>query len=81
MQLEVARKANGFKTASETVRFALAQYDFDRFTPSKEKHIQISVRIPRLQRADLKRAARLKRVAVGELVRAAIENLKSRRKR
>jgi len=80
-QIEAARKARGFETASETVRFALAQFDFSRFTSAKERRLQISVRVPRSQRVDLRRAARQKGVAIGELVRAAIENLKTNRKR
>lgn len=80
-QIEATRNFHGFKTVSETVRFALAQFDLGVFTSAKERHLQISVRIPRVQRLELRRAARQNGVAIGELVRAAIEKLKTNRKR
>ena len=80
-EIETARKLNGLKSASETVRLALARFNFDKFEPNHEKHTQISVRIPGADRAKLKRVAKQKKASVGELIRAAIENLQGPRAR
>ena len=74
-KIELARRSRGLKTASEVIRFALEQYDFESCKPVHDPHRQISVRIAPRQRATLKRYARAKRVSVGELLRFALEDL------
>ena len=68
------RKKHG-GTASEVVRVALARFDFAKFNPPRDLHAQISVRIPSNVRATLRRMARQKDASIGELVRAALEEL------
>ena len=63
------------KTASEVVRLALEDCDFESYRPSHDPHRQISVRISARQRATLKRYARTKQASVGELLRLALELL------
>ena len=69
------RKKHGLGTASEVVRVALARFDFTKFNPARDPHAQISVRIPSNVRATLRRTARQKDASIGELVRAALEEL------
>ena len=69
------RKGRGLKTASEVVRLAIAQFDFEACTPHHEPHRQISVRVAATQRAMLKRYARSKDTSVGDLLRLALEDL------
>ena len=61
------------KTASEVVRMAIGNFDFESCAPTRDPHRQISVRITPDQRAMLKRYARQKDASVGELLRLAIE--------
>jgi hypothetical protein len=63
------------KTASEVIRLALEQYDFEAYHPNHDPHRQISVRISARQRSALKRHARSKHASVGELLRLAVEKL------
>ena len=74
-KIKASRKARGLKTASEVVRLAIAQFDFEACTPDHEPHRQISVRVAAAQRAMLKRYARSKDTSVGELLRLALEGL------
>ena len=74
-RIEVCRRGHGFDTASEVVRTAIANYDFEGCTPARDPHRQISVRIPADQRSRLKRYARQKDASVGELLRLALEAL------
>jgi hypothetical protein len=80
-RIEACRKGHGFSTASEVVRTAIAQFDFDACQPVRDPHRQISVRITSDQRAMLKRQARLKEVSVGELLRLGLEALPVKPKR
>ncbi len=74
-KIKAARKSQGLKTASEVVRLAIGQFDFEACTPSREPHRQISVRVAAAQRAMLKRYARSKDTSVGDLLRLALEGL------
>src|SRR6478672_6850542 len=72
-RIEACRRGHQFSTASEVVRTAIASYDFEGCSPSRDPHRQISVRITSDQRAMLKRYARQKDASVGELLRLALE--------
>ena len=74
-KIETCRKGRGLKTASEVIRLALDQYDFEAYHPNHDPHRQISVRISARQRSSLKRHARTKHASVGELLRLALEKL------
>jgi len=77
-KLESCRRGHGLKSASEVIRLAISQYDFEDYKPVHDAHRQMSVRIGARQRATLKRYARKKHASVGELLRLALENLPSR---
>src|SRR5579883_1189046 len=77
-KIESCRRGHSLKTASEVIRLAIDEYDFDGYKPTPDPHRQISVRISGRQRATLKRFARAKHASVGELLRLALENLPSR---
>jgi Arc/MetJ-type ribon-helix-helix transcriptional regulator len=66
------------RNASEVIRLAIDQCDFDAYRPNHDSHRQVSVRIGVRQRAMLKRFARAKRSSVGELLRIALEELLSK---
>ena len=70
-----AKRGHALGSASEVVRLALEQFDLGSFQPTREPHVQISVRIAGKQRAELTRAAKRKDASVGELIRAALEQL------
>lgn len=72
-KVEILRKRLGVRTASEAIRAALLEFDFEGYVPQRDPHGQISVRIPGELRARLKRAARKNKASVGEMIRAAIE--------
>ena len=72
-QIESCRRKNGHKTASEVVRLALEEFDFERCDPARDPHRQVSVRLGANLRAVLKRYAKKKDASVGELVRFALE--------
>ncbi|MEO6876704.1 MAG: CopG family transcriptional regulator [Opitutaceae bacterium] len=74
-KIKVARKKRGLKTASDVVRLAIAQFDFEGCMPNRAPHRQISVRVAATERAMLKRYARSKDASVGELLRLALEDL------
>lgn len=74
-RIETCRRGHGFVTASEVVRTAISNYDFEDCEPARDPHRQISVRITSDQRAMLKRYARQKDASVGELLRLALEAL------
>ena len=74
-KMQAIRKGRSLKTASEVVRLAIEQFDFDACDPDHEAHQQISVRISGPQRAMLKRYAKGKNSSVGELIRLALEGL------
>jgi Ribbon-helix-helix protein, copG family. len=74
-KIKTLRNGHGLRSASEVVRLAMDQFDFDRCVPVSVPHRQISVRITNEQRAKLKRYAKKKDTSVGELLRLAVENL------
>ncbi len=74
-KIKSVRKSRGLRTASEVVRLAIAQFDFEACTPNHAPHRQISVRVAAPQRAMLKRYARTKDASVGELLRLALDSL------
>jgi Arc/MetJ-type ribon-helix-helix transcriptional regulator len=72
-KIESSRKKHGLKTASQVVRQAIEEFDFEHCEPARDPHRQVSVRLGTTQRAMLKRFARKKDASVGELVRFALE--------
>ncbi len=74
-KIQAIRKGRKLKTASEVVRLAIEQFDFDSCEPDHEPHQQISVRITAVQRAMMKRYSKSKDSSVGELLRLALEGL------
>jgi len=74
-KIDALRKSRALGTASQVVRLAIEQFDFDGCSPRHEPHRQISVRVAASQRAMLKRYARSKDASVGELLRLALEAL------
>src|SRR5690606_9046415 len=65
----------GLASTSEVVRLALANFNFDRFESTREEHRQISVRLPGDMKTVLTRSSKKKKVSVGELLRAALDEL------
>lgn len=74
-KIKTLRNGHGLQSASEVVRLAMDQFDFERCDPQTVPHRQISVRITTDQRAMLKRYAKKKDTSVGELLRLALEGL------
>jgi Ribbon-helix-helix protein, copG family len=73
VKIERVRKRLKLPTASEAIRRALVAFDFEGYVPPRDPNGQVSVRIPAELRARLRRAARHKKISIGELIRAAIE--------
>lgn len=80
-KIQARQKSLGLATASEVVRLAMEQFDFERCIPPSEPHRQISVRMTTKQRTVLKRHAKSKNTSVGELLRLAIDSLPAKAKR
>lgn len=80
-KIKSLRSGHGLHSASEVVRLAMDEFDFDRCQPTTEPHRQISVRITSQQRAMLKRYAKKKNSSVGELLRLALEALPEKAKK
>lgn len=74
-KLELHRKKLGLGSTSEVVRLAISEFDFERYESDASEHRQISVRLPGQTKIALVKAAKKKRVSVGELLRVAIEEL------
>ena len=70
-----ARRGHSLKTTSEVIRLALEQFDLASFQPTRDPHRQISVRLAGKLRTALRRAAKQKEASVGEVIRAALEQL------
>jgi len=70
-----AKRGHALGSTSEVVRLALEQFNLRSFEPVRDPHAQISVRIAGKQRSELTRAAKRKGASVGELIRAALEQL------
>ena len=69
-KIQKTRRVRQLATASDVVRLALAG-----FQPRRDPHVQISVRIPGVQRTALRRWAHQKDASLGEVVRAALDRL------
>jgi len=69
----------GLASTSEVVRLALANFNFDRYESAREEHRQISVRLPADMKTLLSRHSRKKKVSVGELLRASLDDLSATR--
>jgi Arc/MetJ-type ribon-helix-helix transcriptional regulator len=78
-KIESHRKKYGLKTASEVVRFAIDNFDFEGCRPERDPHRQVSVRLASDQRSMLRRFAKKKNASVGELLRFALEGLPARK--
>ena len=77
-KLETHQKRLGLKSASEVVRLAIGEFDYEQFESSSEEHRQISVRLPEDQKTKLTKVSRKKKVSVGELLRVAIDALEAK---
>lgn len=77
-KLGTQQKRLGLNSASEVVRLAIGEYDYDRYESSSEEHRQISVRLPLEQKNKLTKVSRKKKVSVGELLRVAIDALEAK---
>ncbi|WP_334319607.1 ribbon-helix-helix protein, CopG family [Termitidicoccus mucosus] len=71
-KLGTIQKKAGLGSASETVREAIDQFDFERYASSNEEHRQISVRLPVELKAKLAKYAKKKKTSVGALLREAL---------
>ena len=69
------KRGHALRSTSEVVRLALEQFDLGSFEPVRDPHRQISVRIAGKQRGALRQAAKRNDASIGELIRAALEQL------
>jgi hypothetical protein len=74
-KIETHRKKLGLASTSEVVRVAIGEFDLERYESDSSEHRQISVRLPGPTKTALVKAAKKKRVSVGELLRVAIESM------
>jgi hypothetical protein len=77
-KLGAHQKKLGLKSASEVVRLAIGEYDYNEFKTSSEEHRQISVRLPADMKSKLAKFSKKKKVSVGELLRVAIDSLEAK---
>ena len=70
-----AKRGHALRSTSEVVRLALQEFDVTSFQPVRDPHRQISVRIAGKQRAALRKVAKRSDASIGELIRAALEQL------
>ena len=80
-KIERHRRGHGLRTASEVVRLAIDEFDFETCKPQRDVHRQVSVRLTTAQRAMLRRYARQKDASVGELLRFALDSLAPRKRK
>jgi Arc/MetJ-type ribon-helix-helix transcriptional regulator len=80
-KIESHRRRYRLKTASEVVRLAIDEFDFEDCKPARDPHRQVSVRLGSNQRAMLKRFAKKKNASVGELLRFALDGLPAKKSR
>jgi Arc/MetJ-type ribon-helix-helix transcriptional regulator len=73
------QKKLGLKSASEVVRLAISEFNFEKFESTSEEHRQISVRLPAEVKTKLAKVAKRKKVSVGELLRVAIDSLEAKK--
>jgi Arc/MetJ-type ribon-helix-helix transcriptional regulator len=74
-KIELQRQKLGLKSTSQVVRHAIEQFNFELFEAQASEHRQISVRLPDQTKKILVKAAKKKKVSVGELLRVAIDSL------
>ena len=74
-KIDAVRRARGYKTASEVVRSAIAEFDVSSYEARRPRHRQISVRLASELREKLRRHAKRKNVSIGELLREALETM------
>lgn len=74
-KIEAIQGKLGEKSISAVVRLAVQKFDVDGYECDTSEHRQISVRLPAGDKAALVKAAKKKRVSVGELLRVAVEAL------
>lgn len=77
-KIGAAQSKLGLASTSEVVRLALATFNFERFESSREEHRQISVRLPADMKTLLTRQSRKKKVSVGELLRASLDEMSTK---
>jgi predicted DNA-binding protein len=77
-KLGAVQKKSGLRSASQTVREAIEQFDFERYANANEEHRQISVRLPVEMKAQLAKYAKRKKTSVGALLREALGALEAR---
>jgi len=73
-QIQSWRGRFGLKSASDVVRRALDEFDFEAFQAPNRDQCQISVRLPPARKRSLFTSARRHKVSAGELLRAALES-------
>ncbi|MDF9826605.1 metal-responsive CopG/Arc/MetJ family transcriptional regulator [Ereboglobus sp. PH5-10] len=73
-KIDATQKKHGFRFTSELVREAVASFDIERCVSAGEPHRQISVRLPAEMKAKLTKAAKKKKVSIGEILRVALES-------
>ncbi len=78
-KLGAVQKKLGLQSASEVVRLAIAEFNFEGFESAAEEHRQISVRLPGDHKSKLTKLAKKKKVSVGELLRVAIDSLEAKK--
>ena len=78
-KLGTNQKKLGLKSASEVVRMAISDFNFEKYEASAEEHRQISVRLPADIKTKLTKVAKKKNVSAGELLRVAIDSLEAKR--
>ncbi|MGF1482811.1 MAG: CopG family transcriptional regulator [Opitutales bacterium] len=74
-KLRRVQSSAGAPSLSLVVRHAITRYNFSRFANNPRNHRQISVRLPSDLKNELLRQAKSKGASVGELLRAALEDL------
>ncbi len=74
-KLELYQAKTGLRFKSEIIRQAVSQYDFNDFETQKQDHAQVSVRLPEDLKSKLIRTAKSKKISVGKLIRAAVDDL------
>lgn len=77
-KISTEKKKLRLKSASEFVREAIDNFDLEDFSVSSEPQRQISVRLPVSMKIKLVRAAKKKKVSVGELLRVAIDSYEAK---
>ncbi|MDR1279971.1 MAG: ribbon-helix-helix domain-containing protein [Opitutaceae bacterium] len=78
-KIEQHRKQLGLASTSEVVRHAIAEYDLSRFEASVDERRQISVRLDLKVKTALARTAKKQKASIGDVIRAAVESLPTKK--